>query len=306
MNKNLLFAIIIAELQVFIFASTTTTTTSSSVPRPTPPPVPVPGVWQVETVPILQPETAQSLQTTSSEANKKSGNTASSQNSAKMSGTNNSTSSNSSLSSVTAQYLASLGMNGDSSVLNSLLANGDSSGVKNNQTTNIILEQLLKQLQEKNSTEVNSVNTKEATNKVSTTDKTNATNNANTTKTTSINEGQLVRLKINGNDILSKCSIVFSSGIAKDGSFLITGDRVYLSDKGESQETFYMFFKKNTSKQYEMAVQVYQPVKNDYSYLAILSHRGVIPVKQIGNMLVFLNSDNTLNADILVKIPMNN
>lgn len=160
-------------------------------------------------------------------------------------------------------------------------------------TTNVLLEQILNKLNENqdNST----------AKKVSSTE-----TNEKTTNTPvypySTGGAKILRCTTNGYNILSTCRTIYSSVLTTDGTFLITGDRKYLSNHRTRSETFYMLFKKTSPHTYEVAVSVLQDYLNEYSFLYQLSERSPFIASATGNLIVLRIDEELWKFDMLIDI----
>lgn len=196
---------------------------------------------------------------------------------------------------MTASTLASISSSllGNSSSLYSLVENGTS-----NYTTNTLLQQIL--------TKLNDMNPSATAKKVDASSediKTAVQPSSTTTKGPQVTGGaKILRCTTNGYNILSTCRTIYSSAVTDDGTFLITGDRKYLSNHRTRSETFYMLFKKTAPTTYEVGVSVLQDYLNEYSFLYQLSNIEDLKANSIGNLLVLKIDEPDWKFDMLIDI----
>lgn len=199
------------------------------------------------------------------------------------------------LSSLSANDIANLG---DMGLLSSLYSlNGNSSVIKNESAQlSVILEEiraLKKEVsQVKDSAGVPAVNVslQKETEPVSSPKKCSA----------------LLRFLVNNYDIRKTCKVVYISKIQADGSFLLTGDRIYESDGKPVSETFYILFRmsdiKNSKKVYSVETSLSQSRFNEYSFLYQLSQRDDLFAEQTGNLVIMHTSDPAWKLDMLLDL----
>jgi len=116
------------------------------------------------------------------------------------------------------------------------------------------------------------------------------------------NKAKIIRFTANGYNLLSTCREIFSSGKSDDGSFLITGDRKYLSNNETRNETFYFLFNKISDKTYDVAVTVLQDYQNIYSFLYQLEGKSPLTATSIGNLVTLTVNEPEWKFDLLVDI----
>lgn len=116
------------------------------------------------------------------------------------------------------------------------------------------------------------------------------------------NKAKIIRFTANGYNLLSTCREIFSSGKSDDGSFLITGDRKYLSNNETRSETFYLLFNKISDKTYNVAVTVLQDRLNIYSFLYQLSGKTPLVATSTGNLVVLTVNEPEWKFDLLIDI----
>ena len=115
------------------------------------------------------------------------------------------------------------------------------------------------------------------------------------------NKAKIIRFTANGYNLLSTCREI-SSGKSDDGSFLITGDRKYLSNNETRSETFYLLFNKISDKTYNVAVTVLQDRLNVYSFLYQLSGKTPLVATSTGNLVVLTVNEPEWKFDLLIDI----
>lgn len=114
--------------------------------------------------------------------------------------------------------------------------------------------------------------------------------------------GELVRLSVNGYSILPTVTTIVSSILARDGSFLITGDRRYLSSNRYRSETFYLLCRKTGKESYRLYADVNQDEKNTYSFLYQLARKSPIEGKLTGDLIVFRTKDTAWKLDCVIRV----
>ena len=116
----------------------------------------------------------------------------------------------------------------------------------------------------------------------------------------------LLRFTVNGYSLISTCRTVYVSDTQADGSFLVTGDRRYLSNGLFYTETFYLLFRpsgaQNGTETYTVAASVSQDRANPYSYVYRLSTRPTLTASRTGNLVSLQDHDDRWNADLLLDI----
>lgn len=113
---------------------------------------------------------------------------------------------------------------------------------------------------------------------------------------------KIIRCTVNGYNLLETCRTIYSSAKAFDGSFLITGDRKYLSNYKTRSETFYFLLKKVNSSTYDVAVSVIQDYDNEYSFLYQLKNKTSLTAKATGNLLSLKVDELDWKFDMLIDI----
>lgn len=114
--------------------------------------------------------------------------------------------------------------------------------------------------------------------------------------------GELVRLAVDGTNLLGGVTMIVSSILAKDGSFLLTGDRTYSSTSGPLSETFYFLCRKNADGSYRLYTDVSQPSAYPFSFLYRLARSGPIRGARTGDLIVFRRSLSDLSADVVIRV----
>ena len=116
----------------------------------------------------------------------------------------------------------------------------------------------------------------------------------------------LLRFSVNGYDILKTCRTVYISDVQDDGTFLVTGDRKYLSDGKTRSETFHILFTlSNTNKgasSYSAATAVTQDEFNQYSFMYELSQRANMNATRTGNLVSMRTDDPQWKLELLIDL----
>ena len=117
---------------------------------------------------------------------------------------------------------------------------------------------------------------------------------------------KILRFTINGYDLLSTCRTVYISRQAKDGSFLMTGDRRYSSDGNIRSETFHIIFKADGATQgkeaFSTATAVTQDYLNDYSFVYQMSQKDDLKAYKTGSFITMKTDDPTWKLDLLIDL----
>ena len=145
-----------------------------------------------------------------------------------------------------------------------------STTTSNSSSSNILLTQILQKLEELQK-QVDNINSKSQ----QATEKNSQTKNETQTSQNQISEEniensvskKILRFKINNYDLTKSFTTLFFSEPEKDGSFLLTGDRVYNLYGKQMSETFYMLFKNENGNNFEVAVALNQNDENQNSFL---------------------------------------
>ncbi|MCQ2579408.1 MAG: hypothetical protein MJ159_01760 [Treponemataceae bacterium] len=159
-----------------------------------------------------------------------------------------------------------------------------------NQTTNVLLQQILTQLENMQK----EIDEKPVFNSIQEKPK--------TFEEPPQNGAKIIRFSANGYNLLSTCREIFSSEQSNDGSFLITGDRKYLSNNQTRTETFYLLFNKISAKTYDVAVTVIQDYQNSYSFLYQLSGKMPLTAYATGNLISLTVNEPEWKFDMLIDI----
>ncbi|MFA6855711.1 MAG: hypothetical protein WCR31_00750 [Treponema sp.] len=220
-----------------------------------------------------------------------------------------------SLSSTTAKNtssLTSLNLNGlSSSVTASDLSSLDSAGLLSSfysslntqppadtASTSTLLTNILQQLNELKQ-ENKPVITDSQTNK-----NTDITNNPASRK--DCTTPGILRFRVNGYDILATCRTIYFSDRESNGSFLLTGDRKYVSNGNTRNETFYFLFNATgsagISTQYIVKPAVVQDYVNKYSFIYQLTQKNNLSATKTGNLITMRLNEPSYNLDLLIDI----
>lgn len=117
---------------------------------------------------------------------------------------------------------------------------------------------------------------------------------------------RILRFTVNGYSILGTCRSVYISQIQSNGSFLVTGDRKYTSDGKYRTETFHMLFNPNEARNgvssYTTATAVSQDYLNEYSFLYQLSQRGPLTAQRTGNLVTLRTTDSNWKLEFLLDL----
>lgn len=117
---------------------------------------------------------------------------------------------------------------------------------------------------------------------------------------------RLLRFSVNGYDVLRTCRTVYISDVQNDGTFLVTGDRRYMSDGKARSETFHMLFTVSDQKTngwgYNATTAVTQDEFNQYSFLYELSQRADIGATRTGNFVTMRTDDPDWRLELLIDL----
>ena len=182
------------------------------------------------------------------------------------------------------------GNSNDSTDIISSLLGKNSSQANNSATTNTLLQQILTQLEDMQK----EANEKPVFDSIQ--------EKPQTFDEKPKNKAKIIRFTANGYNLLSTCREIFSSGKSADGSFLITGDRKYLSNNETRSETFYFLFNKASDKTYDVAVTVLQDSTNIYSFLYQLEGKAPLTATSIGNLVMLTINEPEWKFDLLIDI----
>lgn len=116
----------------------------------------------------------------------------------------------------------------------------------------------------------------------------------------------ILRFLINGYDVRATCRTIYFSDRSTDGTFLLTGDRKYISDGKTRTETFYLLFKADGSRgfctDYDVQPAVIQDAQNIYSFLYQLSQKKKLTATKTGNLVTMRVTEPSWNMDLLLDI----
>lgn len=131
--------------------------------------------------------------------------------------------------------------------------------------------------------------------------------NAGTIFTNSLKkEPKILRFIVNGYDLLSTCKKIYFSEIETDGTFLLTGDRKYMSENQVRSETFYFYFvvkgSENGITKYVVTPAVSQDYENPYSFLYQLTQKSELLADRTGNLLTLRVNENGWKLDLLISL----
>ena len=119
-------------------------------------------------------------------------------------------------------------------------------------------------------------------------------------------EPKILRFNVNGYDILSTCKKIYFSETEADGTFLLTGDRKYMSENKVRSETFYFFFKTCGSEggitKYAVTPAISQDYENEYSYLYQLTQKTELTANRTGNLVTLRASEADWKLDMLLSL----
>lgn len=117
---------------------------------------------------------------------------------------------------------------------------------------------------------------------------------------------RILRFVVNGYDVLATCRDVYFSVPETDGSFLLTGDRKYLSNGANRSETFHLLFSAKASAdgfaQYGVTAAVTQDYTNEYSFLYQLAERQPLTARRTGNFVSLRVNDPDWKLDLLIAL----
>lgn len=200
------------------------------------------------------------------------------------------------LSALSAKDISLLNEKGFSSDINSMIFSLSSSD--NSQETKILLNKILAEI-EKIKDKSSQDNSKKKTAEVSAAP-------AKEEKLPEKAKARLLRFSVNGYDILRTCRKIYISEVQLDGTFLITGDRVYSSDGKNRTETFHILFKTSPSENgtlnYKAAANVTQDYLNENSFLYQLSKFESLPAMRVGNLVSMRTEDLNWKLELLIDL----
>lgn len=121
-----------------------------------------------------------------------------------------------------------------------------------------------------------------------------------------IKKPRILRFIVNGYDILATCKKIYFSETETDGTFLLTGDRKYMSEGRARGETFYFYFHASGSEngiaKYVVTPAVSQDYENEYSYLYQLTQKNELVADRTGNLVTLRVQDGAWNMDLLISL----
>ena len=145
-----------------------------------------------------------------------------------------------------------------------------------------------------------------ATNGESVTKSSEKKDNADVFTNVTKKEPKILRFNVNGYDILATCKKVYFSEIETDGTFLLTGDRKYMSENKVRTETFYFYFRAKANDngiiKYAVTPAVSQDYENEYSYLYQLTKKTDLTADRTGNLVTLRVSDGGWKMDMLLSL----
>ena len=200
------------------------------------------------------------------------------------------------LSALSAKDISLLKEQGFSSDINSMIFSLSSSD--NSQETKVLLNKILAEI-EKIKDESGKENGKEKAPEVSAA-------SAKEEKLPEKTKARLLRFSVNGYDILRTCRKIYISEVQLDGTFLVTGDRVYSSDGKNRAETFHILFKsspsENRNSNYKATANVTQDYLNENSFLYQLSKFESLPAMRVGNFVSMRTEEPNWKLELLIDL----
>jgi hypothetical protein len=119
-------------------------------------------------------------------------------------------------------------------------------------------------------------------------------------------EPKILRFVVNGYDLLATCKKIYFSDLETDGTFLMTGDRKYMSENKVRTETFYFYFRAKANDngiiKYAVTPAVSQDYENEYSYLYQLTKKTDLSADRTGNLVTVRVSEGNWNMDLLISL----
>lgn len=119
-------------------------------------------------------------------------------------------------------------------------------------------------------------------------------------------EPKILRFIVNQRDILPTCKKVYFSEQESDGTFLLTGDRKFMSGNKNCSETFYFYFHTDGSEggitKYKVTPAISQDAKNTGSNLYQLTHFSELKAQRTGNLVTLRAAGGDWNLDILLSL----
>ena len=120
------------------------------------------------------------------------------------------------------------------------------------------------------------------------------------------NKSRLLRFSVNGYNVLRTCRTVYISDVQDNGTFLVTGDRRYMSDGKTRSETFHILFKTKPDStsvcEYDAATAVTQDSYNPNSFVYQLSKRRNMMASRTGNLVSMRTEDPDWRLELLIDL----
>ncbi len=120
------------------------------------------------------------------------------------------------------------------------------------------------------------------------------------------NPSRILRFCVNKYDVLRTCSTVYISDVQADGTFLVTGDRRYVSDGKDRKETFHILFKTSPNEHgvsnYSAAAAISQDSTNENSFLYQLAKRSELKAMRTGNLVSMRTDEPDWKMDLLIDL----
>ena len=117
---------------------------------------------------------------------------------------------------------------------------------------------------------------------------------------------KILRFIVNGYDLLSGCRKIYFSEEETDGTFLLTGDRKYISDNKSKSETFYFYFhasgSQNGMTKYRVTPAVSQVREDPQSLLFQLTQKEDVTASRTGNLVTLRVNEESFKMDLLISM----
>ena len=121
-----------------------------------------------------------------------------------------------------------------------------------------------------------------------------------------VRDPKILRFRINGYNIADSVSSAFFSETEADGTFLLTGDRVYYADGRARNETFYLLFKAVKSNgaavTFDVQPSLVQDFENPNSFVYRFSKLTGLCAEKTGNLVALHTVTDDLNVDLLLDV----
>lgn len=117
-----------------------------------------------------------------------------------------------------------------------------------------------------------------------------------------VSGGEIARFTVNGNDVTKSVTELVSSALARDGSFLLTGDRTYPGGDRWLTETFYLLCRKTGPGTYALYADLSQTVPNANSFLYRLARMTPIEGRLEGDLITFESSARDWRLDLAIRV----